>query len=143
MRKVLYSALSITVLVLSITLPGQVLIANAYENQDPIVPTVTVSKTDNFSGQQNMYFVFDAEYYAKTYPDAVEEAGTDFEALFNHYLTYGIKNGYNASKNFNLDAYKENNPELVEMYGNQEENESLYFTHYLTTGKYEGLKAIF
>ena len=36
---------------------------------------------------------FDAEYYASRYPDVVSVLGTDPEVLFNHYLTYGIKEG--------------------------------------------------
>ena len=34
---------------------------------------------------------FDADYYASKYPDVVSVLGTDPEALYNHYITYGIK----------------------------------------------------
>lgn len=39
--------------------------------------------------------VFDAEYYAKTYPDVVQALGTDADTLYKHYLTYGKKEGRN------------------------------------------------
>ena len=143
MVKKFLSMAIIFIIGLSVSLEIDPEIVSAKETYDPIVPSVTVSTSDNFSGQQNMYFVFDAEYYAKTYPEAVAISGTSFEGLFNHYLTYGIKHGYNACRDFNLDAYKEYNPDLVAIFGDDEENESLYFTHYLTTGKYEGLKSTY
>ncbi len=37
--------------------------------------------------------VFDAEFYAKTYPDVVAVLGTDAAALYKHYQTYGKKEG--------------------------------------------------
>lgn len=36
---------------------------------------------------------FDPSYYAATYPDVVAVLGTDPQALYNHYLTYGIQEG--------------------------------------------------
>lgn len=37
--------------------------------------------------------VFDAEYYAQNYPDVVAELGTDRDALYQHYLTFGLYEG--------------------------------------------------
>lgn len=36
---------------------------------------------------------FDPAFYAKAYPDVVAVLGTDVNALYNHYLTYGQKEG--------------------------------------------------
>lgn len=36
---------------------------------------------------------FDASYYAATYPDVVAAFGTDANALYQHYKTFGIKEG--------------------------------------------------
>lgn len=36
---------------------------------------------------------FDADYYAKTYPDVVSVVGTDRDALYNHYVTHGKAEG--------------------------------------------------
>lgn len=36
---------------------------------------------------------FDPAYYAETYPDVVAILGTDSQALMNHYLEYGMKEG--------------------------------------------------
>ncbi len=40
---------------------------------------------------------FDSDYYADTYPDLKQAFGKDFDALLNHYLTYGIQEGRSAS----------------------------------------------
>lgn len=37
--------------------------------------------------------VFDAEYYAQAYPDVVAELGTDKDAMYNHYMTFGRNEG--------------------------------------------------
>lgn len=37
--------------------------------------------------------VFDAEFYAATYPDVVQAFGTDEAALYNHYVAYGKAEG--------------------------------------------------
>ena len=37
--------------------------------------------------------MFDAEFYAKTYPDVYAALGNDETLLYNHYKTYGIKEG--------------------------------------------------
>ncbi len=36
---------------------------------------------------------FDAEYYAANNPDVVAELGTSYKALYNHYITFGMKEG--------------------------------------------------
>ena len=37
--------------------------------------------------------VFDAEYYAQTYPDVANAVGTDRDALYNHYVSFGKAEG--------------------------------------------------
>ncbi|SFC80914.1 L,D-transpeptidase [Butyrivibrio sp. YAB3001] len=46
---------------------------------------------------------FDAEFYAKMYPDVVAVCGTDPEALYNHYVTFGVHE--NRYKNAEEMAY--------------------------------------
>ena len=40
--------------------------------------------------------IFDAEYYAATYPDVAQALGTDESALYQHYQTYGKNEGRKA-----------------------------------------------
>lgn len=42
---------------------------------------------------------FDPKYYAETYPDVAELIGTDTEALYEHYLNFGIYEGRSPYKN--------------------------------------------
>lgn len=37
--------------------------------------------------------IFDADYYAQAYPDVAAAVGTDVNALYNHYVTYGQHEG--------------------------------------------------
>ncbi|WP_029324618.1 L,D-transpeptidase [Butyrivibrio sp. AE3004] len=47
---------------------------------------------------------FDANFYAKKYPDVVAAVGSDAEALYNHYVNFGIKEG--RSQNQQEDSAK-------------------------------------
>lgn len=87
--------------------------------------------------------VFDAEYYAATYPDVVKALGTtDASAMLNHYLTFGIYEGRDASADFNADAYVSANPDLKEAYASDliPFEKIKYFcliNHYYVLGKNE------
>lgn len=92
------------------------------------VNTLSVSAAD-------MSEYFDAAYYAEQYPDVVEICGTDEDALYEHYVTYGIKEGRNCSEIFNVQLYREHYPDLEEVFGDDWE---AYVNHYLTSGVQEG-----
>lgn len=59
------------------------------------VVTVAASGVTAFAAPKTMTdgTVFDAVFYAKTYPDVVAVLGTDEAALYKHYVTYGKKEG--------------------------------------------------
>lgn len=78
---------------------------------------------------------FDAEYYAEQNPDVAAACGTDEEALYQHYMTYGIKEGRNCSEVFNVKLYREQYPDLEEAFGDDWE---AYVNHYFTVGVKEG-----
>ena len=44
--------------------------------------------------------LFDAKYYAETYPDIVTVLGNDANVLFNHYITSGINEGRDARNHY-------------------------------------------
>lgn len=86
--------------------------------------------------------VFDAEYYAKAYPDVVAVYGSDEMALYQHYKEYGKKENRRATADSDTDTfdakyYAEQNPDVVAVYGT--DRDSLY-QHYLQYGKEEGRK---
>lgn len=78
--------------------------------------------------------VFDAQYYANTYPDL---ASLSTQQLLWHFLNYGMNEGRQGSINFNLQTYKTNNPDIVQAYGS---NNKEYYTHYINYGASEWSK---
>ena len=83
---------------------------------------------------------FDAAYYALHKPDVLAVFGNDYDALYAHYLTFGITEGRNGSADFNLYAYMDGNPDLVALYG---DNYEAYLAHFDTVGKTEDRPATF
>lgn len=79
--------------------------------------------------------VFDAEYYANTYADVKAIYGNDAEALFQHYMAYGINEGRAGSAEFNIVEYRNGYADLQAAFG---DNWDAYANHYLTSGKAEG-----
>ncbi|MBR3234818.1 MAG: CotH kinase family protein [Atopobiaceae bacterium] len=80
----------------------------------------------------NYNLVFDAGYYKSLYSDLVNPTETD---LIWHFCTYGMKEGRVASRNFDVRAYKRNNPDLAARYG---DDWTKYYLHYMSTGFFEG-----
>lgn len=102
-----------------------------------------VAKTD--SGTQESYQQsFDAEYYYNTYPDLQQAIGNDPQKLYEHYITFGIKEGRSGRAGstgsvgiaeFNLRGYIQNNPDLMTVF---REDYGAYYKHYVECGKAEG-----
>ena len=53
--------------------------------------------------------VFDAEFYAQTYPDVAAGLGTDEKALYNHYVEYGRAEGRKPTADSVSDTIQSNN----------------------------------
>ena len=82
--------------------------------------------------------VFDATYYYNAYPDVAAACGTDEEALFNHFVSFGVYEGRSASAAFNPQAYRQRYTDLQEAFGN---DMAAYCRHYVTFGRAEGRNA--
>lgn len=78
--------------------------------------------------------VFDADYYAAHHEDVADHCGADSTKLLNHFLESGMKEGRQASEEFNVSVYKENNPDLAELYG---DDLVKYYEHYMSCGHSE------
>ena len=52
--------------------------------------------------------IYDYNYYITRYKDIYNAFGDDKEAVFNHFINYGMKEGRQASENFNIKIYKNN-----------------------------------
>lgn len=90
--------------------------------------------------------IFDAEYYAQAYPDVASEIGTDPNALYNHYVTYGKKEGRlptaSAQTNFPINSlvfdaiyYAQAYPDVAASVGT---DPNALYKHYLMYGRGEG-----
>ena len=72
-------------------------------------------------------------------PDLATAFGDNQKALFEHFINSGMKEGRQASSQFNLEAYKANNPDLVAQFG---DDNAKYYEHYISSGKAEGRIAV-
>jgi hypothetical protein len=79
--------------------------------------------------------VFDPVYYAMRYPIVRKQVGYDKEKLFAHFISTGIKSGYQGSESFNVLWYRENNEDLAAIY---KDSYLSYYEHYLIKGMAEG-----
>lgn len=79
--------------------------------------------------------VYNYDYYLKKYPDLKEKLGTNQKTIFKHFLFNGMKEGRQASKEFNPIYYKNRYPDLRGKYGN---DLTQYYIHYIKYGKKEG-----
>ena len=82
--------------------------------------------------------VFDAKYYADTYPDLKAAYGYDEGKLFQHYMKFGLAEGRVGSPTFNVVEYRRAYPDLEAAFGNDWD---AYVDHYFKFGKVEGRTA--
>lgn len=83
--------------------------------------------------------VFDATYYYNAYPDVAAVCGADEDALFNHFVSFGVYEGRSASAAFNPQAYRQRYTDLQEEFGN---DMAAYCRHYVAFGRAEGRNAV-
>ncbi len=93
------------------------------------------------AAQATIRQVFDAKYYAETYPDVVAVFGNSEDALFGHYLRCGMYEGRDASAEFNVDAYLSANTDLQAIYESLGSDDGAILNlvqHYIMCGEAEG-----
>ncbi len=105
----------------------------------PITPTTPSKSTSNYIYNGIDYsLVFDPIYYSNKYADLNNAFGNNATNLFNHFCSFGMKEGRVGSANFNVIKYKENYADLRNTFGN---NMTEYYKHYIQFGYKEGRKA--
>lgn len=97
--------------------------------------TSRVQLASTVSGGLEYAPIFDVNYYKNRYPDLQKAFGNDYNAYFNHFLTYGMKEGRQASSTFDVQYYKNKYPDLQKAFGN---NLKQYYIHFLQYGIKEG-----
>ena len=81
---------------------------------------------------------FDADYYYNTYADLQVAIGYDYNALFQHYLEFGLKEGRFGSADFNCMTYKNN---YIDLQLTFRDDYIAYCLHYEQYGQAEGRNA--
>ena len=76
--------------------------------------------------------VFDIEYYKANNPDVAKAFGDDSDAILAHFVNNGMREGRQASANFNVYSYAYKYPDLRIAFGNNLPN---YYYHYINKGK--------
>lgn len=79
--------------------------------------------------------VFDATFYANLYKDLKTAFGTDSKKLFQHFCEFGMTEGRQACKDFNVLTYKAKNSDLQKEFGSDLPK---YYEHYCVFGYKEG-----
>ena len=79
--------------------------------------------------------IFDAEYYADEYPELYDAYGYDADALYQHFLTYGLDEKHCMSPILDVVEYRETYADLDAAFGN---NWDAYVNHWYTYGIVEG-----
>ena len=85
--------------------------------------------------------IFDADFYYNRYPDLQNVIGKDPNALLNHFVSSGMKEGRVGCATFDVKAYMKNNPDLVGFFKTQDL--TLYYKHYVSCGAKEGRIALY
>ncbi len=82
--------------------------------------------------------IYNYEYYVAHNGDVYNAFGDNKKAVFDHFLTYGMSEGRQASAGFNVKTYKNNYGDLQNAFGDDWKS---YYIHFLTYGISEGRNA--
>ena len=103
------------------------------------VPTAMVSASTATTYKGVDYApVYDYNFYMG-HPDLKKAYGNNPTGAFNHFVKYGMKEGRQASPNFNVEIYKANYADLRNAFGNDLPS---YYKHYVQFGIKEGRNAV-
>lgn len=105
---------------------------NGFQTENPVT-AVQADETNLIPS--HVWDVFDAEFYRNTYPDVEAAFGDDEQALFNHFMMFGLKEGRIGSPILNIAMYRSMYPDLDAAFG---DNWDLYVLHYFRYGIAEG-----
>ncbi len=101
----------------------------------PAATTPSTSTTTVVSVGGKLKEIFDEHYYADNNPDLKAAFGYDREALWNHFVTCGLKEGRVMNGKLDVVKYRNTYADLNAAFG---DNWDAYVEHYLTCGAKEG-----
>lgn len=104
---------------------------------------VRITKTKEFKGatlepahttiykNKDYQLVYNYNYYVKKYPKIKEMYEGDSEKVLRHFVIYGMKEGHQAKKTFNVKKYRSKNPDLRKRF---KKNYRTYYYHFMNHG---------
>lgn len=105
----------------------------------PSIPTTPSSSIKYTYNGLDYSPVFDPTYYANNNSDVKKVFGTNANKLFNHFKTYGMNEGRQATSTFNVIVYKNKYADLQKAFG---DNLPEYYKHYIQYGKKENRQGV-
>ena len=92
----------------------------------PVGPVTPASPTTGttWANGHDWSAVYNFSDYLAYNPDVAAAFGNDDRAAINHFMNFGMKEGRQASRNWNLQNYKNQHPDLVRVFG---DNNVLYY----------------
>jgi hypothetical protein len=87
----------------------------------------------------NYRAVFNFEEYLARNPDVARAFGQNDIAVLNHFVTFGMREGRQASNNFNVRFYRDRYRDLQRAFG---DNLQAYYIHFIFFGQREGRRGI-
>lgn len=103
------------------------------ESRDGIGCTTLQGASTKYNGV-DYSCVYNYNYY-KEYADIRKAFGDDDEAMLEHFVIYGMKEGRRGINSFDVNSYKLQYPDLRRAFGS---DIRMYYYHYITYGKKEG-----
>lgn len=105
------------------------------KNMNTVRADVAALMTDSYISDGIDYTpVFDPVYYSDKYEDLKAVFGNNSQALFNHFLTYGMNEARQGNAEFDPVRYRNAEPDLNAYFGDEW---TAYYVHYITCGKQE------
>ena len=77
-------------------------------------------------GGKNYANVYNYDYYCAHNQDIVSVLGTDPNAVLDHFVNYGMSEGRQAISSFNVYTYRDQHPDLANLWGDNLPNYYLY-----------------
>jgi len=137
-----FSKISTSLLLAAVLTVGSVSPAYAADTKSAKTTTASVrkpkiSKNSSLYKELTKNNIFDYEYYKASNPDVVAALGTNYTALLNHFLNYGIYEGRQPNSDFNVNAYASAYSDLQEAFDGKGSDYQVilnYYTHYVNYG---------
>ena len=124
-----------------VEIPRRAAYANNYWGEfQGYVATSDTTDSTQAAADTEMSAVYDFDYYINKYADLKAAYANDPQGAFQHFITYGMYEGRQASASFNVYTYRRLNYDLRVHYAGRDLH--WYYIHYITFGQSEGRTAV-